>query len=329
MEPYTIVRKITATFVSSLLLSIAMAWAVYTPLSEQRPGVIYWSFSGLAAVYLLYSAPVFLLGGVPYSLLVDAFFRRTRIVNKGATLSTLLHTGLYMFGGFLIFTVFLLVISEGRMDDLLELSGFNLYGMLGAVLFYFIDELLRKVPYPTREQVKPEMTIKYTICFIRRNDEILLLNRERAPWMGAWNGVGGKIEPGESPKESVLREIAEETGLVPRSVVFKGMVTWQVDDSYFGGMYAYLAEVEEELEFTTPRPTEEGLLDWKKIDWILHPDNKGVASNIPKYLPKPLGDSRRFEHFCTFRGGRMTDFESRELAEETEESRIFPRGVRA
>lgn len=50
---------------------------------------------------------------------------------------------------------------------------------------------------------------KYTLCFIQRADEILLLNRQKSPWMGSWNGVGGKIEPGESLIESIKREIKE------------------------------------------------------------------------------------------------------------------------
>lgn len=55
--------------------------------------------------------------------------------------------------------------------------------------------------------------ITYNICFIRRGDQILLLNRQKSSWMGAWNGIGGKIEQGESPVESVRREVLEETGL--------------------------------------------------------------------------------------------------------------------
>ena len=39
---------------------------------------------------------------------------------------------------------------------------------------------------------------KYTLGFIIKNNEVLLLNRNKSPWMGAWNGVGGKIETGET-----------------------------------------------------------------------------------------------------------------------------------
>ena len=54
---------------------------------------------------------------------------------------------------------------------------------------------------------------RYTLCLIRKNDQWLLLNRQKQPAMGMWNGVGGKIEAGESPAESVTRETFEETGL--------------------------------------------------------------------------------------------------------------------
>ncbi|WP_396021718.1 hypothetical protein [Bacillus cereus group sp. BfR-BA-01380] len=30
-----------------------------------------------------------------------------------------------------------------------------------------------------------------TLCFIRNDDEILMLNREKALLQGLWNGVGG------------------------------------------------------------------------------------------------------------------------------------------
>lgn len=38
----------------------------------------------------------------------------------------------------------------------------------------------------------------FTICFIKQGNNILLLNRESPEWMGIWNGVGGKLEEGET-----------------------------------------------------------------------------------------------------------------------------------
>lgn len=46
-----------------------------------------------------------------------------------------------------------------------------------------------------------EFDISYTLGFIRceDNNKILLLNRNKPPWMGLYNGIGGKIQPNETP----------------------------------------------------------------------------------------------------------------------------------
>lgn len=44
-----------------------------------------------------------------------------------------------------------------------------------------------------------------------RQDAVLLLEKRRPTWMvGMLNGVGGQIEPGESPAEAMVREFDEE-----------------------------------------------------------------------------------------------------------------------
>lgn len=42
---------------------------------------------------------------------------------------------------------------------------------------------------------------------------------------GKWNGLGGKIEFGETPEENAIREIKEESGLIVRNPVLKGIIT--------------------------------------------------------------------------------------------------------
>jgi len=43
---------------------------------------------------------------------------------------------------------------------------------------------------------------------------LLVIKRGHEPSTGLWSVPGGRIEPGEEPREAVRREVAEETGLV-------------------------------------------------------------------------------------------------------------------
>ncbi|RKD32713.1 NUDIX domain-containing protein [Thermohalobacter berrensis] len=53
-----------------------------------------------------------------------------------------------------------------------------------------------------------------TKALILDNDKILLLKRKQGSFGGGlWDIPGGKLEFGESPKESLIREVYEETSL--------------------------------------------------------------------------------------------------------------------
>ena len=51
-------------------------------------------------------------------------------------------------------------------------------------------------------------------CYIRRGDEILFIHKGGKDMnTGKFLGIGGHMEKGESPTDSVVREIYEETGI--------------------------------------------------------------------------------------------------------------------
>ncbi|MUK88888.1 NUDIX domain-containing protein [Ornithinibacillus sp. L9] len=157
--------------------------------------------------------------------------------------------------------------------------------------------------------------LKYTIAFIKRGEEILLLNRESSTWMGSWNGVGGKLEKNETPTECIIREIKEETNIDLERIEYKGTVTWDSDTANSGnGMYAFVVELPITYDYQSPIKTVEGILDWKKIDWILHPKNTGVA-NLPYFLPCMLESSRIYNHHFIYKNGDVIDFKSSPINE--------------
>ncbi|RJX39888.1 8-oxo-dGTP diphosphatase [Paenibacillus pinisoli] len=155
----------------------------------------------------------------------------------------------------------------------------------------------------------------YTICFIKRGHNLLLLNREKAPTKGLWNGVGGKFEPGESPLACVLRETFEETGIKLADAHYRGVVSWESDGISRGGMYVFVAELPEDYVYPTPLKISEGILDWKAIDWILSERNLGIGEMIPYYLPAILR-GECLEHRCTFSNHKLTGYTAVSLSVE-------------
>src|ERR1051326_9218446 len=60
--------------------------------------------------------------------------------------------------------------------------------------------------------------IPYTLAFCFSGGEVLLVNRKRSPFAGHWNGLGGKIECGESARQSIQRELREEASMDERAL---------------------------------------------------------------------------------------------------------------
>lgn len=76
-------------------------------------------------------------------------------------------------------------------------------------------------PQPTRK------TIEVVAAIIRRDKQILATQRGYGKWEGWWEFPGGKIEPGESRQQALVRELREE--LDTEIVIEKPLTTIDYD----------------------------------------------------------------------------------------------------
>lgn len=102
-----------------------------------------------------------------------------------------------------------------------------------------------------------------TLCFLRRDSRVLLLHRRNPPNAGYWNGVGGKLEPGEDPFTACIREVREETGLTIRDPQLRVLLVETIrstGDLWIIFVFTAAAPV------AAPIPSEEGELAWVEMD---------------------------------------------------------------
>ena len=142
-----------------------------------------------------------------------------------------------------------------------------------------------------RNSIHPDM--RYTLCFITRGNDILMLHRNSPPHQGQWNGVGGSIELGETPVDSCLREVREETGYHLTSLRFHGILTWDGFEIESEGLYIFSAPAPSRIE---PHQTIEGELRWQPQEWVF--TSPTVVDNIRIFGPSLFTQNApRWWHF--------------------------------
>lgn len=60
--------------------------------------------------------------------------------------------------------------------------------------------------------------ISATLLFLQKEEEVLLAMKKRGFGANWWNGVGGKLEAGETIEEAAVRETQEEIGVMPKTL---------------------------------------------------------------------------------------------------------------
>ncbi|MCU7499207.1 MAG: 8-oxo-dGTP diphosphatase [Ignavibacteria bacterium] len=143
-----------------------------------------------------------------------------------------------------------------------------------------------------------------TLCYVKRNGSTLMLHRIKKKndmHEGKWNGLGGKLEKGETPEECVIREVQEESGLKINSPRLHGFITFPLFDG-----------VEDWYVFVYSTDSFEGdLIDSNEgvLKWI--PDNELFNLNLWEGDKTFIGwmlEGRFFSAKFSYKEGRLTDY---------------------
>ncbi len=134
-----------------------------------------------------------------------------------------------------------------------------------------------------------------TLCFLTHGDDVLLLTgaQDRRLWAGRLNGVGGHLEPDETPIEAACREVLEETGLSVPTLILRAIVHVSTGDMVAPGVLLFVfVGVAPSRDV---RASAEGGLDWYPLADVLSPTSAlrcRLVDDLPYLLPRILGPAQ-------------------------------------
>ena len=127
-------------------------------------------------------------------------------------------------------------------------------------------------------------------CYLIKDNEVVVTKYKKGNKKeGYYDIPGGKIEEGENPKQTAIREMKEETGINIQNLKYKGIMTIEYPDR----MFIFDTYISKEYE-GEPQEFEENTSEWIDIDELLKKEK--ILSNIillDKFLIKGLIDDNR------------------------------------
>lgn len=151
------------------------------------------------------------------------------------------------------------------------------------------------------------MVKAYTVVLVHTPSGYLVINRLKPPYVGLWNGLGGKIEPGETPAAGAIREVKEESGVQLAAVSACGLVHWYVDGQLRGDLYLFSGD--SQAVAGLPQATREGLLAAMPASWLNDEHNLGLVPDLKAMLPLFMA-SKPGEYASHFAGERFVGLEA-------------------
>ena len=101
------------------------------------------------------------------------------------------------------------------------------------------------------------------LVYNKEQEKILMCKREKEPYKGKYNLVGGKVEVGEDELEAAYRELEEETGITREEIALMHLMNFEykIDDIE---LEVYIGKLEKEVELVE---------EVNKLYWIERSEN--------------------------------------------------------
>ena len=111
-------------------------------------------------------------------------------------------------------------------------------------------------------------------CYLIKDNKVVVTKYNKGNKKeGYYDIPGGKIEDGEIPKQTAIREMKEETGIDIKSLKYKGIMTIEYPDRLF--LFDVFISSEYEGK---PKDFEENTSEWIEINELLQKEK--ILSNI-------------------------------------------------
>jgi 8-oxo-dGTP diphosphatase len=103
-----------------------------------------------------------------------------------------------------------------------------------------------------------------TLVEIIDGKNLLLKKATRGISKGKWNGLGGKLDPGETPEECANREVFEESGLSLKEIFYHGIINFY---DFGSGEATWKGHIFSSRSFSgSLKESDEGPLKWFDIE---------------------------------------------------------------
>lgn len=145
-------------------------------------------------------------------------------------------------------------------------------------------------------------TLGYIISPDRKRTLLVHRNKRKDDQhLGKYNGLGGKMEPGEDIYQCMTREIMEEAGITCVEASLRGTINWTGFGPNGENWFGFIFRIER-FEGEPKKRNEEGELDWVDIDKILElPMWEGDKYFLPLVFDE---DPRIFHGYMPYENAR-------------------------